>query len=53
MNEWNATTYEAKENLLRVVRREADGMFAMAANRDRWTERPPAANGRPGTSSVT
>jgi uncharacterized protein (TIGR03083 family) len=30
MNEWDATTYDAKDNLLRVVRREADRFFALA-----------------------
>jgi uncharacterized protein (TIGR03083 family) len=32
-------TFEAKDNLLRVVRREAEGMFAMAEKPDAW-ERP-------------
>jgi len=36
MNEWNATTYDAKDNLLRVVRREADALFEMASNGP-WT----------------
>jgi uncharacterized protein (TIGR03083 family) len=36
MNEWNATTYDAKDNLLRVVRREADALFEMAGNGP-WT----------------
>jgi uncharacterized protein (TIGR03083 family) len=31
MTEWDATTYEAKDTLLRVVRREADRFFALAA----------------------
>ena len=39
MSEWNAMTFEAKDNLLRVVRREAEGMFAMAEQPDAW-ERP-------------
>src|SRR5690348_15872390 len=32
-------TFEAKDNLLRVVRREAECMFAMAEQPDAW-ERP-------------
>jgi len=39
VSEWNAMTFEAKDNLLRVVRREAEGMFAMAEKPDAW-ERP-------------
>jgi uncharacterized protein (TIGR03083 family) len=41
MSEWDATTYEAKDNLLRVVRREADQFFAMASAADAW-DRPTA-----------
>ncbi|HEX6518713.1 MAG TPA: maleylpyruvate isomerase family mycothiol-dependent enzyme [Streptosporangiaceae bacterium] len=37
MNEWNATDYAAKDNLLRVVRREADALLALADDSDRWT----------------
>src|SRR5690242_4397313 len=29
MGEWNAMTYEGKDTMLRVVRREAERMFAM------------------------
>src|SRR5262245_11048293 len=36
MTEWNATTYEAKDNLLRVVRHEADQFFALAARPGAW-----------------
>jgi uncharacterized protein (TIGR03083 family) len=36
MNEWNGMAFEGKDNLLRVVRREADGMFAMAERPDAW-----------------
>ena len=32
MNDWDATNYAAKENLLRVLRREADALFEMAGN---------------------
>jgi uncharacterized protein (TIGR03083 family) len=37
MSEWDATSYEAKDNLLRVVHGEAERMFALAAARDAWT----------------
>jgi uncharacterized protein (TIGR03083 family) len=36
MNDWDATNYAAKDNLLRVLRREADALFEMAANGP-WT----------------
>jgi uncharacterized protein (TIGR03083 family) len=36
MSEWDATNYAAKDNLLRVVRREAEALFEMAANGP-WT----------------
>ena len=36
MTEWDATSYEAKDNLLRVVRREAEALFEMAENGP-WT----------------
>jgi uncharacterized protein (TIGR03083 family) len=41
MNEWNATGYAAKDNLLRVVHAEAEGMFEMAGAEGAW-ERPTA-----------
>lgn len=34
---WDATKYEARDNLLRVVRREAEQMFAMAEAPDAWS----------------
>ena len=37
MNDWDATSYAAKDNLLRVVRREADALFQMAEGSDSWT----------------
>jgi len=37
MNEWDATDYAAKDNLLRVVRLEAGALFDMAEDGDRWT----------------
>ena len=36
MSEWNGMTYEARDNMLRVVREQADGMFKMADNPDTW-----------------
>jgi uncharacterized protein (TIGR03083 family) len=36
MSEWDATTYEAKDNLLRVVRHEADRFFALAQAPGAW-----------------
>src|SRR5215471_14702644 len=41
MNEWNATGYAAKDNLLRVVHAEAEGLFEMAGAEGAW-ERPTA-----------
>ena len=38
MNDWDATNYAAKENLLRVLRREADALFEMAENGP-WTSK--------------
>jgi uncharacterized protein (TIGR03083 family) len=36
MSDWNAMTYEAKDNLLRVVRQQAEGMFALAEAPGAW-----------------
>jgi uncharacterized protein (TIGR03083 family) len=36
MNDWNAMNYEAKDNLLRVVREEAAGLFALAGEPGAW-----------------
>jgi len=36
MSKWNAMTYEGKDTILRVVRREADEMFALAAQPGAW-----------------
>ncbi len=44
MSEWNAMTYEGKENILRVVRDEAAGMFAMVERPESW-ESPTACAG--------
>ena len=44
MSEWNAMTYEGKDTILRVVRTEAERMFAMADQTDAWY-RPTACTG--------
>jgi uncharacterized protein (TIGR03083 family) len=44
MSEWNAMTYEGKDTILRVVRREAEQMFAMADKPEAW-EAPTACVG--------
>jgi uncharacterized protein (TIGR03083 family) len=36
MNEWNAMTYDGKDTILRVVREEAEGMFALADRPEAW-----------------
>ena len=36
MSEWDATTYEAKDNLLRVVRRAADRFFGLVTAPGAW-----------------
>src|SRR6187200_731522 len=36
MSEWNAMTYEGKPTILRVVRDEAEGMFALAERPEVW-----------------
>jgi uncharacterized protein (TIGR03083 family) len=36
MDDWDATNYAAKDNLLRVLRQEADALFEMASNGP-WT----------------
>ncbi len=44
MGEWDATSYEGKGTILRVVRAEADRMFALAEPPDAW-EAPTACTG--------
>ena len=44
MTEWDATGYDAKDTLLRVVRREAEGMLALAGAPGAW-ERETACPG--------
>jgi uncharacterized protein (TIGR03083 family) len=39
MTSWNAMNYDVKDNLLRAVRREADGMFALAEAPVAWEAR--------------
>src|SRR5450631_1443662 len=41
MSGWNAMTYEGRDNLLRVVRREAKGFFELTSPQEAW-ERPTA-----------
>jgi uncharacterized protein (TIGR03083 family) len=36
MSEWDATTFDAKPNLLRVVRQQADDFFALAGAPESW-----------------
>jgi len=36
MGSWNAMTYEGKDTILEVVRREAEQFFALAAPPERW-----------------
>ena len=36
MSAWNAMTYEGKDTILRVVREEAERMFAMAEVPSAW-----------------
>ena len=44
MSEWNAMTYEGKDTILRVVREEAEGLFALAEQPGAW-ERPTPCDG--------
>lgn len=37
MSQWDATTFDAKDNLLSVLRTEAENMFALAERADAWT----------------
>jgi len=36
MSEWNAMTYEGKDTIMRVVRNEAERLFALADRPDTW-----------------
>jgi uncharacterized protein (TIGR03083 family) len=42
--EWNATDYAAKDNLLRVVREEAEGFFALIDDPENWNSPTPAGH---------
>jgi hypothetical protein len=53
MNDWDATDYAAKENLLRIVRLEAGALFQLAADADRWAASTACPSGRSATSSAT
>jgi uncharacterized protein (TIGR03083 family) len=44
MSEWNAMTYEGKDTILRVVRDEAERLFALAERPEIW-EAPTACEG--------
>ncbi len=44
MSEWNAMTFEGKDTILRVVRHEAEAMFAMVEKPETW-ESPTACEG--------
>jgi uncharacterized protein (TIGR03083 family) len=44
VSEWNAMSHQSRDNVLRVVRREAEGMFAMAERPEAW-EAPTASVG--------
>ncbi|HZI98477.1 MAG TPA: maleylpyruvate isomerase family mycothiol-dependent enzyme [Actinomycetales bacterium] len=44
MSEWNAMTYEGKDTILRVVRNEAERLFALAEPESAW-EAPTACDG--------
>jgi uncharacterized protein (TIGR03083 family) len=36
VSQWDGTNFEARENLLRVIRREAEGLFALAEQPGMW-----------------
>jgi len=36
MSDWDATSYDARDNLLHVVGRQADALFALAGAPDAW-----------------
>jgi uncharacterized protein (TIGR03083 family) len=41
MSEWNAMTFEGKDTILRVVRREAEQLFALADRPEMWDKPTP------------
>jgi len=50
MNAWDATTYEGKETILRVVRDEAARLTELAGRPGAWEA--PAASGRSNAGTV-
>ena len=44
MSGWNAMTYEGRDNLLRVVRQQAQGFFELATAPGAWEQRTACAN---------
>jgi uncharacterized protein (TIGR03083 family) len=44
MSEWNAMTFEGKDTIMRVVREEAEGLFALAEEPGAW-DRPTPCDG--------
>jgi uncharacterized protein (TIGR03083 family) len=45
-SQWDATNFAAKDNLLRVVREEAEGFFALAEKPENWDSPTPAGHWR-------
>lgn len=45
-SQWDATNFAAKDNLLRVVREEAEGFFALAEKPENWESPTPAGHWR-------
>jgi uncharacterized protein (TIGR03083 family) len=45
-SQWDATNFAAKDNLLRVVREEAEGFFALAEKPENWDSPTPAGHRR-------
>lgn len=43
MGEWDATTYDGKDTILRVVRQQADQLFAMVAEPEVWDRATPCS----------
>ncbi|MDQ1481954.1 MAG: hypothetical protein QOF35_30 [Actinomycetota bacterium] len=44
MNGWNAMTFEGRDNMLRVVRQEADRFFEMASSPEAWERQTACAD---------
>ena len=44
MSAWNAMTYEGRDNLLRVVRQQAQGFFELVSSPQVWEQRTACAN---------